>query len=103
MTKQTKLIKFMLIVLMIIPLLLLCIAIVQTFVLNDANKKLLNAKQQLSQAETTLNEETQKHDYIFDKDENGNLIISDEYKEEMYKHNQQENYGNEGDVDIELK
>lgn len=102
MTKQTKLIKFMLIVLILIPILLFSIAVIQTFILKNVNNKLLNAKQNLNQAETTLKEEQEKHNYIFDKDENGNLIISEEYKKEMYKHNKEENYGDEGDIAIEL-
>lgn len=103
MTKQTKLIKFMLIILILIPLVLFSIAIVQTFVLKDANNKLLNAKESLELAESNLKLEKDKHDYIFDEDKNGNLILSDEYKEENYKHNQDENYGNDGDINIELK
>ena len=103
MTKQTKLIKFMLIVLMLIPLLLFSVAIVQTFVLKDAHNKLLNAKNKLEQSEQELTKQQQIKDYVFDIDENGNYVISKEYQEELYKHNQENLYGKQDDVNVVIK
>lgn len=103
MTKQTKLIKFMLIVLMLIPLLLFSVAIVQTFVLKDAHNKLLNAKNKLEQSEQELTKQQQIKDYVFELDENGNYVISKEYQEALYKHNQENLYGKQDDVNVVIK
>ena len=98
MVKQTKVIKFMLFVLILIPMVLFLTAIIQTFVLKDAKNKLDNANSNLNQLEQEYNDLNQKHNYVYNKDG----TISEEYLEEYYKHNGN-GYGNEGDIQVEFK
>lgn len=76
MPKQTKMIKFMLVVLIIIPVVLFFTGIVQTFVLKSRQNELYNNKYTLSQSENKKNELQNEADY---KD-------SDNYKDEYNKH-----------------
>ena len=87
---------------MLIPLILFSIAIIQTFVLKDANNKLYSAKNKLEQSQNELTKQQQIKDYVFDIDENGNYIISKEYQEELYKHNKEDIYGKEEDINITI-
>ena len=95
MIKQTKLVKFMLVVILIIPFLLLVIALVQTFILKNKQHQLINAKSELS----IIEDELDKQEEIY------NFKSSEEYDNERYKHEEynNENYGNEGDINIIIK
>jgi len=101
MTKQTKLVKSMIFVLMLIPVALFFVGVVQTFVLKDAQSKLLAANQNLSQAELELEKYKEQHSYMFNADGS----VKEEYLEEFYKHNPNGSiyYGKDGDVVIILK
>ena len=57
MTKQTKLIKFMLVVLLLIPVILFTTAIIQSFILKNSQKKLLEAQNCLNQAQKELDKQ----------------------------------------------
>ena len=94
MIKQTKLIKFMVVILLLIPIVLFFTAIVQTFVLKSKQSQLANIKQQLQQSQL----EQQKQQSIYD------YLDSNQYTEDYYKHNKYngESYGNDGDVNIEI-
>lgn len=101
MTKQTKLVKCMIFVLVLIPIALFFVGVVQTFVLKDAQNKLLEANQNLSQAQQELEKYKEQHAYMFNDDGS----IKEEYLEEFYKHNPNGSiyYGKDGDVVIVLK
>ena len=92
--KQTKKVKFVFAVLLIVPMVLFTIAIVQTFVVKSK-------KGYLTDAQTTLSERQEVYD---ENSEIYNYMNSEEYWEEYYKHHPQngENYGNEGDINIEI-
>ena len=96
--KQTKLIKFMLVVLILVPTILLITAVVQTFVLKDAQKKLTIANEALTKTEQEYNHLNKQHDYVYNED--GSL--SEDYLKEHYKHGDG-SYGNDGDIDIIIK
>ena len=98
MVKQTKIIKFMLVVLILVPTILLITAVVQTFVLNDAQRKLSIANETLSQTEKEYNNLNQQHNYVYNED--GSL--SEDYLKEHYKHSDG-SYGDDGDIDIVIK
>ena len=113
MVKQTKLIKFMLFVLLLLPIVLFVIGVVQTFVIKSEQQKLFNAKKQLELKQKEYQDVSSQHNYIFkDKNStNGELVLTDEYKKEIYKHNEYYNeedinkenpkyYGDEGDTKI---
>lgn len=116
MVKQTKLIKFMIVLLMIIPFILLLTGIIQTFVIKDQQNKLLLAQQELNLKEKELSDADSQHKYIY-KDKNttnGELVLTDEYKKELYKHNEYEytdengekkyqHYGDKNNINIEVK
>lgn len=97
MPKQTRMIKTMLIIFLLIPIILLFAGIIQTFVLKTKQAELLKAKNNLTQAEQEYEVLNQKHKYVYNDDG----TLSEEYLKEYYKH--KGNYGGEGDVDIELK
>lgn len=80
MPKQTKMIKFMFAVLLLIPVVLFVTGIVQTFVLKSRQRELYGYEYSLSQAEQEKNELQIESDY---KDPSK----SDTYKEEKDKHN----------------
>lgn len=77
MPKQTKMIKFMLVVLIIIPMVLFITGVVQTFVLKSKQNELYNSQYTLSQTENKKKELSDEADYK----------ESTEYKEEKDKHN----------------
>ena len=88
MTKQTKLIKFMLFVLLLIPVVLFAIAIIQTFVIKSEQNKLINAQRQLELKQQEYQSVNNQHKYVF-KDKNttnGELVLTEEYQKELYKH-----------------
>lgn len=95
MTKQTKLIKFMLVVLILIPIALFSIAIVQTFVIKNKQNHLLQTQIELQQKQEELNNKNEIYEYK----------SSEEYKAEQFKHNQYngQTYGNEGDINVTIK
>lgn len=95
MTKQTKVIKFMLVVLIIIPIALLITGIVQTFVLKNAQQNLLEARKALEYYEQEYTNLEDQYNYM----------QSDEYKKEQQKHNEYDgdNYGDDGDIDVNIK
>ena len=101
MTKQTKFVKSMIFVLLLIPLALFFAGVVQTFVLKNAQHKLNNANQTLSQAELDLQKYKEQHSYMFNPDGS----VKDEYLEEYYKHNPNgsDYYGKDGDKVIIIK
>ena len=90
MTKNTKMIKFMLFVLLLIPLVLFVTGIVQTFVLKSTQNKLAQAQNDLTQSTQEYNDLQNEYDYK----------TSDEYLEEYHKY--YSGYGQEGDVEIEI-
>lgn len=77
MPKQTKMIKFMIFVLIFIPIVLFIIGIVQTFVLKSRQNELHNSQYTLSQSESKKEELNNESDYKG----------STEYKNEKDKHN----------------
>lgn len=89
MTKQTKMIKFMLAILIIIPVTLLVTGLVQTFVLKSKQAELANAQTQLEQSTDQYNNLEDEYNYK----------TSDEYLEEYHKYHN--GYGNEGDIVLE--
>lgn len=95
MTKQTKLIKCMLFVLILIPIVLFSIAVVQTFVIKSKQNALTIAQTELSKSQEDLEKQQEIYNYK----------SSDKYKEEHYKHNEYngESYGNEGDINVTIK
>ena len=90
MTKQTKMIKFMLAILLIIPVALMVTGFVQTFVLKSKQAQLASAKSQLEQSTNQYNELEDEYNYK----------TSDQYLEDYHKYYNV--YGNEGDVIIEF-
>ncbi len=76
MTKQTKTIKFMLFLLIIIPIILFSVGIIQTFVLKSKQNELANANYVLDQKLQTEQELQNEADYK----------SSDEYKDEYQKY-----------------
>lgn len=76
MAKQTKTIKFMLFLLMIIPIILFSVGIIQTFVLKSKQNELANANYVLDQKIQTEQELQNEADYK----------SSDEYKYEYQKY-----------------
>ena len=94
MTKQTKLIKFMIIFLILIPIILLCVAVVQTFVLKNNQNKLDNALSTLEQSQTQYDKQQEIYNYK----------SSEQYKIDYYIHNgyNNENYGDEGDIKVNI-
>ncbi len=93
MTKQIKLIKFMIVVLLIIPIALFFTGIIQTFVLKSKQDKLTNATQELYASQQELEKQKEIEEYVY----------SDEYKEEYYKHNNPGFGTNSEDKYIKLK
>ena len=91
MTKQIKLIKFMIVVLIFIPIILFVTAIVQTFILKNKQAELNNANTYLNER----NDELEKQQDILD------YVESDEYKQEYKKHNDP-NKGNEEEFSINI-
>ena len=89
MLKQTKMIKFMLVVLIIVPIALFVTGIVQTFVLKSKQNELASAQYNLEQQTDKEKELNEEYDYK----------TSDEYLEEYYKH--KSNLGEDGDVKIQ--
>lgn len=90
MTKNAKMIKFMLFVLLLIPIVLFVTGIVQTFVLKSTQNKLAQAQTEQTQIQQEYNDLQNEYDYK----------TSDEYLEEYYKYHN--GYGNEGDVVVEI-
>lgn len=88
MQKQTKTLKFMLAVLILIPIVLLLIGIVQTFVLKSKQNELYNAKYELAQSNNTKQEKENEFEYK----------SSEEYLKESFRHN--DGYGNDGDIEL---
>lgn len=84
-------IKFMLFVLLLIPIVLFVTGIVQTFVLKSTQNKLAQAQIEQAQAQQEYNDLQNEYDYK----------TSDEYLEEYYKYYY--GYGNEGDVVVEIE
>lgn len=93
MPKQTKTIKFMIALLLLIPIVLFMVGIVQTFVLKSKQNELANSKYNLEQSQTKQEELSNEYDYK----------TSDEYLKEHYKHNSYDGkyYGDDGDVLLE--
>lgn len=88
MQKQTKMIKFMLVVLLLIPVILFVTGIIQTFVLKSKQNELESSKYQLEQSVQNEQELTEEYEYK----------TSDEYLNEYYKHNS--GYGEDGDIKL---
>lgn len=97
MPKQTKMIKTMFIVFMLIPIILLLTGVIQTLVLKSKQNDLLKARNNLSNLEEEYDIINQKYDYVYNEDG----TLSEDYLKEYYKYNG--NYGDEGDIDITLK
>ncbi|MBE7082482.1 MAG: hypothetical protein E7378_02225 [Clostridiales bacterium] len=97
MAKQTKKVKFLFVVLMLIPLALFVAGICQTFSLKSKQNELNNLSTTLTQKQEELSKYNQMDDYMFDDDE-----LSEEFKKEYHKH-ESDGYGEEGDIQIELK
>lgn len=93
--KQTKMVKFVFMFLMLIPIVLLVTAITQTFVLKAKKNTLNNAQTSLEQNKKEYETKQDIYDYL----------TSDEYLSDYYKHNgyEDEDYGNEGDINVEIK
>lgn len=90
MQKQTKMIKFMIVVLIFIPVVLFLTGIVQTFVLKSRQNELYNSQYNLSQSESKKQELSNEADYKGSSD----------YKNEKDKHN---GYTDKDSDDILLK
>ena len=84
-------IKFMLFVLLLIPIVLFVTGIVQTFVLKTKQNELAKANADLTNSTQEYNDLQNEYDYK----------TSDEYLEEYYKYYY--GYGNEGDVVVEIE
>lgn len=93
MVKQTKLIKFMIFVLLLIPVILFFSGLITSFVLNAKETRFTQVQHELEEAK----KEEQKQNDIYD------YKSSDEFKDEQYKHDQDNSYGNEGDVIINVQ
>lgn len=93
--KQTKMAKTVLIFLTMIPVVLFTIGLTLTFVLNARTQKLDSAKTEYAKSEEELKKQSEIYEYM----------SSDEYLEDYYTHHDHngEAYGNEGDINIELK
>ena len=96
--KQTKFIKVMIFTLLLIPVVLVFTGVVQTFVLKDAQNKLISAQTELALAKEKQQRAQEKHEFAFNPDGS----ISDEFLKEHYKHSESDSYGDDGDVNIEL-
>ena len=90
MQKQTKMIKFMIVVLIFIPVVLFLTGIVQTFVLKSRQNELYNSQYNLSQSESKKQELSNEANYKGSSD----------YKNEKDKHN---GYTDKDSDDILLK
>lgn len=84
-------IKFMLGVLLLIPITLFVVGIVQTFVLKNKQSQLANASAQNSEYSKQYEELTGEADYK----------ESDEYWKEYYKYFY--GYGEDGDINIDVR
>ena len=92
--KQTKTVKFIFALMLLIPVALFFTGIVQSFVLKHKKNEFNDAKKNLQQQETVYEE----------KEELYNYLTSDEYIEQYYMHEGYENdqYGNSGDININV-
>lgn len=90
MAKQTKMIKFMLVILLIIPIALLTTGLVQTFVLKSKQAELANAQTQLEQSSSEYEAYKNEDEYK----------SSDDYLKEYHKY--KNGYGDDGDVIIDI-
>ena len=92
--KQTKMVKFVFAILLLIPAVLLTTGIIQTFVIKNSKSQLLSAQNELNKAQTELSQLTETENYI----------NSDQYLEDYYKNNGYDgkDYGKEGDTEIEI-
>ena len=88
MQKQTKMIKFMLVILLLIPVILFITGIIQTFVLKNRQNELKSCKYQLEQSVQNEQELIEEYEYK----------TSDEYLNEYFKHNS--GYGEDGDIKL---
>ena len=91
MAKQTKKVKFLFVVLMLIPLALFVAGIYQTFSLKSKQNDLNNLNATLTQKQEEFSELEKIDEYK----------SSDEYKNQYHKH-ESDGYGEEGDIQIEL-
>ena len=92
MVKQTKLIKVMITILILIPVIMCLIGIITTFVLKSKQAKLLSELQTKTQTEEEYNKQSQIYNYK----------SSEQYLEDLYRHSQEKIYGQNGDVNIEI-
>lgn len=91
MAKITKGVKFLFCVLIILPIALATAGIIQTFAIKAKKQELLKAQNALTQAQQEYETEKDKYDYK----------SSDEYNDKYLEY--EEGYGENGDIDIELK
>lgn len=89
MPKQTKTVKFMLAVLLLIPIVLFVVAIAQTFIIKSKQAELSKVQYELAQAKQNEQDLQGELDYK----------TSDEYLNEYYKHH----YGYSENDDIIVK
>lgn len=90
MEKQTKLIKFLIVLMFIVPVILFIVGVSQTFVLKNKQAKLKSLNQTLSQTQQEHEEYLKTEDYL----------ESEEFKDDYnkYENNKSEN----NDIIIEI-
>lgn len=91
MAKITRGVKFLFCVLIILPIALATAGIIQTFVIKAKKQELLKAQNALTQAEQEYEKQKDKYDYK----------NSDEYNDKYLEY--EEGYGEDGDIDVEVK
>lgn len=90
MTRQTKIVKSAIILLFFIPIILLAIGVIQTFVINSKQRTLQNLQQEYAECEQQKQELDKSLEYI-----------EGDYIEDYYNH--KHGYGKEGDVIIDVQ
>ena len=93
--KQTKMVKFVFAIALLIPIVLVFVGIIQSVSLQIKRNNLTNSQIELELKEEELKEKQETLDYL----------QSEDYKNDHYSHEgyNNENYGNSGDIAVEIK
>ena len=93
--KQTKTVKFIFAVALLIPVVLVFVGVIQSIALQVKRSELTNAQTNLNQKQEELKQQQDILDYL----------ESDEYKNDYYIHegSGDDAYGNEGDIEVIIK
>ena len=93
--KQTKMVKFIFAIALLIPVVLVCVGIVQSVSLQIKRQQLENSQTQLELKKEELKKDQEILEYL----------NSDEYKNEYQSHeeNGDDYYGNDGDIEVTIK